>query len=121
MVIVTIVVGGLIALAFAGAGASKLAGLPTMRESAQRFGIPLAAYRIIGALEIAGAAGIIVGLWRVAIGDVTFVVVATSCLFLLMVGAVATHIRAADPPGPWAPPAALAIILCAFVALRIAG
>ncbi len=121
MVIATIVVGGLIALAFAGAGGSKLAGAPMLRESAQRFGIPLAAYRVIGALEIVGAAGIIVGLWRIGVGDVNLGIVAASCLFLLMVGAVATHVRAADPPARWAPAATLAIILCAFIALRIAG
>jgi hypothetical protein len=96
MVIAAIVVGGLLAVVIAGAGGSKLAGAPMMHECNECFGIPLTAYRAIGALEIAIAAGIIVGLWRIGIGDVDLSVAAGSCLFLLLVGGVATHVRAVD-------------------------
>jgi hypothetical protein len=103
MIFGVIVVGGLAALAVAGAGLAKLLGVPEVRGSAQRFAIPFAAYRLIGALEILGAAGIIAGLWRIRNGECDLGVLAASCLFLMVVGAVATHVRASDPPARWAP------------------
>ena len=40
--------------------AGKLLGQPKMRQSAEHFGIPWPRYRLIGAAELAAAAGILV-------------------------------------------------------------
>jgi hypothetical protein len=62
-----------------------------MREAAAALGFSVGAYRLIGLLEIAGAAGLTVGLrwWPLAVAA------ATGCL-LLMVGAVYFQHRAND-------------------------
>ena len=43
--------------------AGKLTSQPRMRKSAAHFGIPWPRYRLIGAAELAAAAGILTGLW----------------------------------------------------------
>jgi uncharacterized membrane protein YphA (DoxX/SURF4 family) len=73
-------------------GVAKLAGVERMRQGAERFGIPWPRYRLIGLLEMAAAAGILVGLdWRplgIAAG------IGTGAL---MIGALAYHRHARDP------------------------
>jgi hypothetical protein len=101
MILGTIIVGGLLSAAFAGVGFARLAGAAPMRAAARRSGTPFATYRVIGLLEIAGAAGIAGGLWRVAAGDGDAGFAAASCIFLLLVGALATHLRAIEPPAEW--------------------
>jgi len=101
MILGTIIVGGLLAATFAGVGFARIVGVARMRESAQRSGTPFATYRVIGVLEIAGSVGIAAGLWRVAAGDGDVGFAAASCVFLLLVGALATHLRAVEPPAEW--------------------
>lgn len=50
-----------LALLFAGIGGAKIAQLPSMRASAAHLGYSPRAYQAIGALEVAGAAGLILG------------------------------------------------------------
>lgn len=57
MPIPIVVLSILLAVAFTGAGLSKLTGQSAMREAAVHFGIPWERYRLIGVLELAGAAG----------------------------------------------------------------
>jgi uncharacterized membrane protein len=52
----------LLAVLFVLLGVSKLLALPHMRELAAHAGFSVAAYRGIGALEVAGAAGLLLGL-----------------------------------------------------------
>jgi hypothetical protein len=52
----------LLAVLFVLLGVSKLLALPRMRELAAHAGFSVAAYRGIGALEVAGAAGLLLGL-----------------------------------------------------------
>jgi hypothetical protein len=69
----------------------KLTGRLRMRASAAHLGIAWQRYRLIGVAELAAAAGIVGGLaWR-PIG-----VAAGLCLGLLLLGAIATHVRAGD-------------------------
>jgi hypothetical protein len=71
--------------------AAKLAGHPRMRESAQHFQIPWRRYRLIGAAELAAAAGVVAGLWWHLLG-----VAAAAGMAILLVGALIAHRRAGD-------------------------
>jgi uncharacterized membrane protein YphA (DoxX/SURF4 family) len=62
--------------------AGKLLGHPKMRQSAAHFGVPWPRYRLIGAAELAAAAGILVGLWWHPIG-----LAAAAGMILLLTGA----------------------------------
>lgn len=74
------------------AGGSKLSNQPKMLADAERFGLSQRVYRLVGGLEAIGAAGVLIGLfiWSV-IG-----VLACIGLLLLMLGAIAFHLRAKD-------------------------
>src|SRR6185312_4558120 len=71
--------------------AGKLTGQPRMRQSAAHFGIPWSRYRLIGAAELAAAAGVMIGLWWHPLG-----VAAAAGMALLLIGALITHRRAKD-------------------------
>ncbi|WP_406387738.1 DoxX family protein [Streptomyces sp. NBC_00887] len=65
----------------------------------------------LGVAQIAGAGGLVIGLWWVPLG-----IAAASALTLYFIGAVATHLRASDYKG--APPAAvLTAVAIALIAL----
>lgn len=86
-------------------GGSKIAGTAAMRADALRFGFPYASYRIIGALELGAAAGLIAGLfwWPLRLA-------AALGLAALTVGAVITHLRAKDPVAKLAGAAVVAVL-----------
>lgn len=86
-----IVLSAVLALIFLVSGVAKLVGHPMMREAAATLGFSFRAYRLIGLLEIAGAAGLMVGL----LWSPLAIAAATGCL-LLMVGAVYFQRRAND-------------------------
>jgi hypothetical protein len=84
---------------------AKLLGHPRMRHAATRFGIPWPRYRLIGAAELAAAAGVLVGLfWRPA------GLLAAAGMTLLLLGALVTHRRAHDAVRE-ALPALVALVL----------
>lgn len=76
---------------FAVLGAMKLAATKQMRDRAAHVGMPVVTYRAIGAFEVAGAAGLVIGTvwWPAGLA-------AGIGLVLLMVGAIATHVRVRD-------------------------
>jgi hypothetical protein len=73
---------------FVSLGAGKVLAVASMRKRAADVGYTLNAYRGIGALELAGAAGLPVGIAVVPLGAV-----AGAGLLLLLAGALATHVR----------------------------
>ncbi|NUT95376.1 MAG: DoxX family protein [Saccharothrix sp.] len=97
----------LTAALFALLGVAKLLALPRMRELADHAGFSVAAYRGIGALEVAGAVGLLVGLAVPLLGFAAGV-----GLLLLLAGAVATHVRKRDGLRAVAP----AVVCAALVA-----
>lgn len=109
----------LVGILFAGTGVAKLAGVPVMRGLAEHLGFSYGSYRAIGALELAGTAGVCAGVIHPPL-DVLSVVAATG-LTLLMVGAVVAHRRVKDPVAHAAPAGVLgmaaAAIACLFVAM----
>lgn len=72
-------------------GLAKLAAVPAMRSAAAHLGFTATQYRGIGALEVAGAAGIALGLFAIPLGFAAAV-----GLLLLMLGAAHAHRQRGD-------------------------
>ena len=96
-------------------GGAKLAGLPVMRRAAAHLGFSWPAYQRIGALEVAGGLGVLVGLVLPLLG-----VVASACLAVLLVLAAALHLRNGDGVARALPAAVLAGVAVA-VAVQLAS
>ena len=101
-----------LAVPFTGIGAAKLLAVPSMRARAAHVGLGVGAYRVIGALEVAGAAGLVAGLavpllrTSAAVG-----------LLLLLAGAVVAHLRAKDGIKEMLPAIGLGTLATAVVVL----
>jgi uncharacterized membrane protein YphA (DoxX/SURF4 family) len=85
-----------------------------MRQSATHLGIPWNRYRLIGAAELAAAAGILIGLWWHPLG-----VAAAAGMAMLLLGAVITHRRAADNAKETAPALVILAITVAYLAIAL--
>lgn len=72
-------------------------------------GVPLAMFPFLAACEIAGAAGLVIGIWYPPLG-----VAAAGGVVLYAIGAVATHLRKSDFTGA---PAAIGMLIAAVAAL----
>jgi hypothetical protein len=79
-------------LIFLASAGMKLLSLPYSIRNRDRFGLSPMLWRTIGGLEVAGIAGLLLGIAVPLLG-----VVAGVGLALLMVGATATRVRAHDP------------------------
>jgi hypothetical protein len=91
-------------------GAAKLLALAPMRERAAHAGFSVAAYRGIGALEVAGATGILLGLLMPVLGAL-----AGAGLLLLLAGAVITHLRNRDGGRELLPAAVCAALVAGYL------
>ena len=100
-----------LATVFAALGAAKVLAVPAMQARAAHVGFSVEAYRGIGALELTGAVGLLAGMAVPALQAA-----ASVGLLLLLVGAMAAHLRAGDGKGA-APALVLAILVAALLAL----
>ena len=91
MFIATIVLSVLVAAAVLGSGAAKLAGAKQSTEIRDRLGVSAGLWRGIGVLEVAAAVGLAAGLAVPGLG-----IAAAVGLVLLLIGAIATHVRSHD-------------------------
>lgn len=91
-------------------GTAKLAAVPPMRTAAHHLGFSTDQYRVIGALELAGVLGIVIGFVVTPIG-----VAAGVALGLLMVGAVAAHVVRREPVPRIAPALVVAAVVAGYV------
>jgi len=107
MFLLAVVSGALTALLFLSASLLKLTDQPQAREGQAKFGIGVAAYKRIGALELLGVIGVLVGLAVPVIG-----VAAGVGLAVVAVGALVNHLRVKD---------LLPAVMGAVVAMAIAG
>ena len=96
--IATVVVTGLLAAMFAFAGLIKVVGVRQSLAIRDHLGVDPLQWRLIGALELAGVAGVLVGLKWPPIG-----VAAAIGLALLVLGAIVFHVRASDSAADTAP------------------
>ncbi|MGY1898625.1 DoxX family protein [Nocardia gipuzkoensis] len=84
-----------------------------MVEQMSTLELSFAMLPFLGVAQIAGAAGLIIGVWWGPLG-----VAAAICLTLYFIGAVAAHVRVGDTKGT--PPAALlAIVAAVLIGLRV--
>ena len=109
--IVLTVLSVLLAALFLLLGVAKVLALPRMRELAAHAGFSVAAYRGIGALEVAGAAGLLLGLTVPLLGAS-----AGAGLLLLLAGAVITHVRNRDGLRELAPAVVCAVLVAGYLA-----
>ncbi len=93
---------GVLALAFGGAATAKFSKNAMMAEDFERFGYPPWFMTATGAVEAAGAAGMLAG---TIISEAAMP--AGVLLAGVMAGALASHLRAGDPLWRLLPPAAL--------------
>jgi uncharacterized membrane protein YphA (DoxX/SURF4 family) len=96
-------------------GGAKLAGMPVMRRNAAHLGFTWPAYQRIGALEVAGGLGVLVGLAVPPLG-----VVAAACLAVLLALAGFLHLRNGDGVARALPAAVLALVAVAVAVLLAA-
>ena len=83
--------GVVLAIFFGALGTAKVLALPPMRQRAAHLGYSVRSYRAIGVLELAGAAGLLVGLAVPPLGALAAV-----GLLLLLAGAMVSHLRSHD-------------------------
>ncbi|MGB6182962.1 MAG: DoxX family protein [Rhodococcus sp. (in: high G+C Gram-positive bacteria)] len=112
MFIATIVLTVLLAIVLVGSAAGKLTRQDAVVRSLTTVGVPANRFPILAYLEIAGAAGILIGLFWWPLG-----VLAGACVVLYFVGAVAAHLRVKD--NQLAAPAVIAVVAVAAVVLRV--
>jgi hypothetical protein len=105
-----IVLSVLLAALFLALGVAKLLALAPMRKLAADAGFSVRAYRGIGALEVAGAAGILLGLVVPILGGL-----AGTGLLLLLTGALITHVRNRDGLRELAPAVVCALLVGAYL------
>lgn len=91
MFIATIALSVLLAAAFLGSGAAKLAGAKQSIAIRDRLGVAAGLWRAVGILEVAAAAGLAAGLGVPVLG-----IAAAVGLVLLLIGAIGTHARSHD-------------------------
>jgi hypothetical protein len=108
---VTARVGVAPAALFLLSGAAKLVGHSKSLEMRDHLGVPGSAWRGIGAVEVAGATGLLLGPRSHSLG-----LAGGGCLTLISVGAIASHVRAGDPIARAAPALAALVLSLAAVA-----
>lgn len=113
MNIAATVLSVVLAVGFLGAGAIKLTGNKTSLEMRDRVNVGAQLWRVIGALEVAGAVGLLVGLAVPALG-----IAAAVGLSLLLIGAVGAHLRANDARNA-APAAVLLLLAVALIVIQV--
>ncbi|MDT5274969.1 MAG: hypothetical protein QOG95_1901 [Mycobacterium sp.] len=96
--IAKIVVTALLAAIFGFAGLIKIAGVQQSLKIRDHLGVKPVQWRVIGSLELAGVAGVLAGLAWPPIG-----IAAAIGLTLLILGAIAFHVRASDSVADTAP------------------
>ncbi|WP_020117038.1 DoxX family protein [Streptomyces canus] len=110
----TTVLAVALSLVFLPLGLAKLAAAPFMRQAAAHLGMSVRLYRAVGALEVAGVAGLLMGLTWMPLG-----MAAATGLALLMAGAAVVHLRHGDPPVRAVPAVVLALIAVTQAAAAI--
>ncbi|MFD7323310.1 DoxX family protein [Streptomyces sp. NPDC059875] len=116
MNVTSIVLAVLLAVFFLPLGTAKMLALPQMRELAAESGMSVTVYRRIGALEMAGAAGLLLGLAVPLLG-----LLAGGGLLLLLIGAVLTHLRKGDGPQKYAAAVVTGLLVAAYLATHLAA
>jgi hypothetical protein len=115
MFVVLVIAAVLLAVMCASSAAAKLRkDARTVAVIGGTVGVPLRFFPVLAALELAGAAGVLLGLWVAPLG-----IAAAAGLVVYFVGAAVGHLRVGDTKGLTMP--ALPLVLSiAVLALRLA-
>ncbi|MFF9194122.1 DoxX family protein [Streptomyces sp. NPDC014779] len=105
-----------LSLVFLPLGLGKIAAAPFMRRAAAHLGMSRGLYRVVGALEVAGAVGLLLGPASAPLG-----VAAAIGLALLMTAAAVVHLRHGDPPVRALPAAVVALTAAAYAGATVAA
>ena len=103
-----------VALILLATGGAKVVAVPDMRSRADHLGFSVAGFRLLGLLELAGVAGLLLGWLWPGLG-----LAAALALTAMMIGAVVCHLRVSDPLRDAAPALVVATLLVAVATLRI--
>jgi hypothetical protein len=106
------VIAVLLALGLLASASAKLTRNERVVKTFTELGVPSSMYPFLAACEIAGAAGLVVGLWYGPLGITAAVGVAA-----YFVGAIVTHLRKGDIKGAFSP----LVILITTVAAMVLG
>jgi hypothetical protein len=112
----TYVLTGLLVAVCVLLGSAKLLALAPMRERAAHIGFSVDQYRVLGALELAAAAGLLIGLAAPALGTL-----AACGLLLLLGGAFAIHLRAGDGAAGLAPSLVVGAVTAGYLISLVAS
>jgi uncharacterized membrane protein YphA (DoxX/SURF4 family) len=112
MFVVLAIVSAVLAAALLMSGGAKLTRQPTAMNGMTAVGVPTERVWMLAVLEIAGAAGLIVGLFWWPIG-----VAAAIGVVLYFVGAIVAHLRKRDPG--FAPPGVILVVAIGALVLRL--
>jgi uncharacterized membrane protein YphA (DoxX/SURF4 family) len=112
MFVATVVVSILLAVILLASGFGKLAKQKQQLETMRKVKFPLDKLWLLAAAEIAGAAGLIIGLFWWPLG-----VAAAIGVILYFVGAIGSHLRVRD--SGWPPAAVLLLLAAAALVLRL--
>ncbi|MEU4775668.1 DoxX family protein [Micromonospora sp. NPDC023644] len=104
----------ILAAVFLGTAVPKLTGQTQMRERMDHLGVSPGLTRLLGVLELAAVAGLLLGLLWPPLG-----IAAAIGLALQMVGAVVYHARAKDPAAMTLTPVIFALAALALVFLHV--
>lgn len=109
------VLASLLVIASVGSGIGKLAKVPQVMASMASVGVAPRQIPVLAALEIAGAAGLLAGVWSKPLG-----ILSAACLALYFLGAVVGHLRKGHGPAEFGPAALILVIAIAVTALQVA-
>ena len=107
-IVLLIGIGGLLALASIASGFGEITRHRVPVEVLTRVGVPAARIPVLGALQVLGGLGVILGIWLPVLR-----VVSALCLTLYYLGAIFAHLRIKDPVKEVAP--ALVLFVVALV------
>ncbi len=110
MFIAYVVVGVVLAAILTFSARAKLTKDEKVTKTITDLGVPLGWFPFLAACELAGAVGLIVGIWIAPLG-----IAATIGIIVYFAGAVAAHLRARDTKGAPVPLVILVIAVAADV------
>jgi len=108
------IIGGFFGLIAVGSAFGKLTKNAQVMESMAHVKVPTSLVPVLALLEIAGAAGIVAGIWSKPLG-----VAAALGLAVYFLGAVLAHLRVKDALKNALPPIVLTVIAVAVLVLEL--
>lgn len=118
MFVLTVILGLGLTGAYLMVGSGKIAKQPMMEESKTRLGVDPEMWTNIGRLELAGATGVLLGLF----GPLAIIgVLAGIGIILLMLGAIYYHQKVGDDPKATMPAVVMLVAAVLYVIFRVAS